>query len=620
MPEMSSRSFKLSLKQLLVLALLILLPLLATLQYRWLGQVSQAEYERIQGNLRAGASQFSKDFDREIGRAYLNFKIDQPGALDETWRVYAQRHNHWFKTAPYPELVSDLFWVDDRGSEGIRLAHFKREANQFRFGDWPAELEELRQQFGRQYGESSTEVGSIILASPLPIEERLPALILPVLISPSEPATAKTAAPLHLAYVIVKLNLDYIKQEYIPMLANRYFAYGNKRLYDLAVVSNTSPTQIICQLGTSFDQASLSSADVSVGILDIRLQDILSLSVNEVPQVGLPSASPGGFKSFAVRTSGAQRQGTSPELDLSSNDLGNWKLLLKHQSGSLEDSINHVRYRNLAISFGILLLLAVSIIMMVVSTRRAQQLADLQIDFVARVSHELRTPLAIICSTSQNLSDGLVKDRERVELYGSVINKEGHRLAEMVEGVLEFAGIRSGKVVYHFKSERVQTLIESALSDLSALIAEKGFSIEKHIPAALPDVFVDSSALIRAIQNLVNNAIKYSGDSRWIGIKAAQRAADLGKVEVAITVEDKGIGIPQSELAQIFDSFYRSREAVNSQIRGSGLGLSLVKGVVEAHGGRITVESTIGQGSSFTLHLPVAPAEEPAFSESEATV
>jgi len=148
-------------------------------------------------------------------------------------------------------------------------------------------------------------------------------------------------------------------------------------------------------------------------------------------------------------------------------------------------------------------------------------------------------------------------------------------------------------------------LIDGALAACQAQIRERHFNLETVIEKNLPPIRGDGAALKRALQNLISNAIKYDGESRWAHISAQPVTGEHGN-EVRIAVEDRGLGISSLDIAHIFEPFYRGHEAIAAQIEGSGVGLSLVKQIVEAHGGRVTVKSTPGTGSVFTIHLPSA--------------
>lgn len=289
-----------------------------------------------------------------------------------------------------------------------------------------------------------------------------------------------------------------------------------------------------------------------------------------------------------------------------------WRLLVQHRAGSLEAAVNTTRRRNLFVSSSILVVLAASVGMLILSTRRAQDLARQQMEFVAAVSHELRTPLAVIRSAGDNLADGVVGNDTQIRKYGDLVRNEGRRLTEMVEQILEFAGIQSGQRGFALRPVPVRPLLEDVVSASGALIDAAGLQVEYELPEMLPPILGDESAMRRVFQNLIGNAIKYGAGGGWIGL----RAAAAGR-EVRITIADRGIGIAPLEQAQIFQPFYRAPDVIAMQIQGAGLGLSLVKRIVEAHGGRIAVRSEPGKGSEFTVYLPAA-TEEPVSRRAEA--
>ncbi|MBE3097557.1 MAG: HAMP domain-containing histidine kinase, partial [Planctomycetes bacterium] len=286
----------------------------------------------------------------------------------------------------------------------------------------------------------------------------------------------------------------------------------------------------------------------------------------------------------------------------SSPDAGEWQLLLVHAGGSLERVIAMSRRRNLAIGFGVVLLVAASVVSITISTRRAQRLARQQVEFVAGVSHELRTPLSVIRSAGENLSDGVIAEPAQVRRYGAMIADEGRRLSEMVEQVMSFAGFGSGRDLSDRTETEAGAVIEAALAATRSLIERSGFTVEQRVAPDLPRVRMNGAAVAQAIGNLISNAVKYGGSERWVRVTAG-RAVTPGGAGVRITVEDHGIGIPPDEQRRIFEPFYRGHGVLGSTIRGSGLGLSLVRRIVEAHGGSISVESAPGKGSAFTVYL-----------------
>ena len=243
-------------------------------------------------------------------------------------------------------------------------------------------------------------------------------------------------------------------------------------------------------------------------------------------------------------------------------------------------------------------------------TQSAVQLAKLQMDFVASISHELRTPLAVIRSAAENIADGVVGGKEQLAKYGAVIRNQSRQVTELVNQILLYAASHDRKKRYVMQPLAITEIIRSAMVNTAEMVREAGFVVEQHIDPDLPPVMGDLAALSRCLQNLIVNAVKYGGPSHWVAIRAAMQ--ENGKSsEIIISVQDRGIGIDKSEIGHIFEPFYRSPAVSAAQIHGTGLGLPLSRSIAEAMGGKLTVQSKLGAGSTFTLHLPAA-TDEPA--------
>jgi signal transduction histidine kinase len=282
---------------------------------------------------------------------------------------------------------------------------------------------------------------------------------------------------------------------------------------------------------------------------------------------------------------------------------------VQHESGSLEAAVARARRQNLAISFGILLLLTLSVGLLAATSRRAHRLARQQMEFVAGVSHELRTPVAVIRSAAENLAHGVVDRSDRVKRYGQLLETEARRLGEMVERVLQYAGIESGLATGARVPLAPTEVIEGAIESSLTLLEPEHVVIERDFIPNPPTIVGDAAALRSAVQNLIANAVKYGGRDKWVGIRI-EHGRQRRRPEVWITVSDHGAGIPAEELPHIFDPFYRGADALARQVHGNGLGLSLVRQIVAAHGGRVTVTTRAGAGSSFTIALPSAEPDQ----------
>lgn len=193
--------------------------------------------------------------------------------------------------------------------------------------------------------------------------------------------------------------------------------------------------------------------------------------------------------------------------------------------------------------------------------------------------------------------------------YGTLIGQESEKLTAIVEQVLQFSSAKNGRAIREREPLTVESLIEDSLQSSRAILEETACQVEKQIDPGLPPILGDSMALRHAVQNLINNAVKYGMDGvKWIGIFAHTAATPDGAI-IEIRVADRGPGIPREEQQQVFDAFFRGKKAVADQVHGTGLGLSLVKTIVDAHGGTVRVESEPSVGTSFIMRIPARPME-----------
>ncbi len=634
-------------KMLLVVILTIgSLGLLATLQYRWLGQISRGERERMQSSLRAGTTRFSDDFNREITRVFLNFQMDSDGLRDKDSGEFAARYEQWQTQANFPKLVDEVYVLERGEQDQPRLSRFNPIAKKFELAEWPNKFSTIRQRLEQSFlrnNQDSTRGNEVTVDA---IAADVPAIIAPIITAPRMMMHERSAAAIAeqikkqpggvafaditplAGYVWTTLNLDVIRKELVPALAQRHFAIGEGIDYQLTILNPSGRDRLVYQSSSVQPQANETRGDATARLMVIQ-PDQLDTLIMGLPRKIVESHQRGEVFSkrlppgqMMMRTEEKSQSGNSSsrsvtvrvfngEMDLRGATeasiaaaTGPWQLIVRHPAGSLEAAVASTRRRSLAISFGILLLLACSVAIIVISTRRAERLAHRQMEFVSAVSHEFRTPLAVICSAGENLADGIVDTPQQIEKYGELVRDEGRRLTEMIEQVLAFAGARAGRTPLQMRPLQIGPLIDDATTSYQPLNGEKDFVIEKEIQSGLPLVEGDAAALRRTLQNLLNNAMKYGSGARRIGIRARSVSNESGD-EVQVTVEDQGIGIDPKDLPHIFEPFYRGSEVVAAQIHGNGLGLSLVKQVIDAHRGTITVASVQGQGSAFTLHLPV---------------
>ena len=389
----------------LPLVLLVLLAVLAVLQYRWTGEISRAEAERMQASLRSSVRRFAGDVDEELIRLLRYFRVPRDGDVARTLEVSLQDYK---AEAPFPDMVETIELMEDDSLESFAQGQRGKPKHPF------------DRRRDRRF--------------PIPrfFDDPL-AIAIPVRANPP-------------GYILVTLNRATIQTSVLPRLVDRHFASDGELDYDL-VILDRGREPIYESAGAERDRV-VASPDARAELLSARGV----MSRWRPPRGRRPD--------FPQPPPGALRQ-IDRELA-----AGRWTVYVQHREGSLEAAVGSVRARNLAISFGIMALLAGSVALIAVSTRRAAELTNRKMEFVAGVSHELRTPVAVVRSAGQNLADGSVSEPSQIRRYGAVIEAEGRRLNELVDQVLELAGIQSQRRRYQREPVSTGALTESVVADL----------------------------------------------------------------------------------------------------------------------------------------------------------
>ena len=577
-----------------------LLVTLATFQYRWIGEVGEAERARMRAGLQTRATDFTQEFDGELTRIYLAFHFE-PDVLDQDpaggMGVALARAQ---TTATVPGLIKDVFLLESQGPRANALQRFEPGARALVPAEWPQALDAWRRS---AHVASPGGPGVLPVYMSDAVDAAAPALIIPVpfvrriddggghiAVLPVPGAAARA--------VIVWLDANRLRQQLLEPLVAKYFGTGDASEYLVSIVRRDEPSHVVyaSEKDAVVDER---GADVSAGMFDLRMDEMARLTgrarANAPPGPG--PATDRVAITIVRRSSGAAD--AARVLMTGGPGQGAWQVRARYRSGSLESIVSRSRRRNLAISLGVLGLLAAALLLVFAAAQRQGRLARQQMEFVASVSHELRTPLAVICSAGENLADGVVADSAQVKTYGSLIETEGRRLGDMVERVMEFAGISSGAAIRVRPGVDVAQVIADAVQGVGADARARDVTVTVHANGALPPVTGDADALRSAVQNIVGNAVKYSATGGLVEVAA--RAGD-GGVEIRVT--DRGLGIDAADLRHIFEPFYRGRRAVDAQIRGTGVGLSVVRHVIAAHNATIAVASRAGEGTTVTVKLP----------------
>ncbi len=608
---------------LVIFALFGLLVLLASLQYRWVEQIGDSERTRLTTRLKDDTLRFAEDFNREIQSVYFAFQLDPKNIESKDWRPFTKRFVFWKTISKNPELVQEFFFVRSAGDE-LPL-RYKRGKAEFSESNWTNDLRRIHDAARKKSEaipvvEYLTDLKKPKLALVMPVNENEPAPE-DVFIR-KNPGTEIKTRELELSrvkaigFLIIILDEDVVRNKILAKLSAKYFSDGNDGSYNMLIVNSyKSP---VFRTGGEIAGA----PDATNKIFDLNPRDfaffpdvtgntIIESQIREgqdgkvlVSETYLSNSSSSEEKNENVNVSLKRIEDNKSKIAIFKGNIGNsegiWTLNVQHSSGSIEAFVVQTRFRNLLVSFGILALLALSMLLIFVLSQRSKMLAQRQIDFVSSVSHEFRTPLSVIYSAGENLSDGLIGGPEKIASYGILIKNEGKKLSAMVEQILEFAGAQSGKRRYEFQQLNIENIIAGALAECDHAINLEKFKIEKEIETDLLPIFGDANALTQAFQNIINNSLKYSDGNKWLKISVVTTGANL-----EVCFEDQGIGISSNGKKHLFEPFYRADEVIDSQISGNGLGLSLVKQIIEDHQGTVRVESEIGRGSRFILRLPI---------------
>ena len=501
--------------------LVVLCGVLAILQYRWIGEVAQAERGRLQRDLQSRLDLLRRSFDDQISAACYALVPSQP-TIERMGREEAYLEQYRRAQESGDRVVRRIALAIPEG-DSLKLRMLEPDRGWLTPSDWPTEWREMRDRLTskvrREPFNPSPQMWTLV---------ELPRFGPPE--GPDNPPGLREQE-----WLIVELNLDYIRGALLPGMLTRYLGDAGKLDYDAEVVVNENPSESIYRSGPEQDHSHALAADASVTLLEI------------------PRAPMGGFERdgpnppFGGRRGGGRMMewaggrrpppegdrrprppfpnerpmGFSPERGPDSG-RGAWLLRVQHHSGSLEAIVAQARWRNVALSGAILLLILAVVGSLLRLSRQRHQMAELQMNFVAGVSHELRTPLTVIRTAAFNLRGRLANNPDQVERYGRLIQEESEKLTALVESVLRYGSANAGHVIRDREPVAIEGLIEESLRQSQAKVERDGLVFEKHIEAGLPLVLADELALKHAIQNLVDNALKHGTEgNRWIGIFAS---------------------------------------------------------------------------------------------------
>ena len=286
----------------------------------------------------------------------------------------------------------------------------------------------------------------------------------------------------------------------------------------------------------------------------------------------------------------------SEPLDL----LPQYEVGIAREGGTVEEAVNKRKNQNL-IALGLLMLVMIIGVSLVFrNVQREMELAQKKADFVSNVSHEIRTPLALINMFAETLLLGRVKDETKKHEYYEIITKEVNRLSNMLNRILSFSKIEANKREYQINQLDLSEIVEDVMNTYSYHLDSNGFEHTLQLSEQRLPIKADKEALIEVLVNLIDNGMKYSPNTKKLEVKTG-REDDFA----VVSIKDHGMGIARNQLDKLFEKFYRVPTGDVHDTKGSGLGLSIVKHIVDAHNGRVLVDSKLGEGSEFKVLIPI---------------
>ena len=543
-------------------ALAILLATLAVIQYRWSARVAAADAQREREHLETAASLFANRVNDALVPVFDFMQNDAQRALSAGTSLGRP-----------PRIVGEFYYVADQVTQNTIEAKRLTAEGTFVAVDLPDWIKALHCTAGIN---STPAAISFPILQVSTIQQNMDATL-----------RIMRAYPDRRCFV-AQLDEDYLKTQLLPELIRKSFGEASVRDYNFSVIDRQHPERIV--------YGSTVTPDLT--------KPFLSMGFRMAPTPpGPPPKKDNNARSMSLFVQRFEYNvvATSKPTSLTFRD-GIWELEVAHKGLALDAAFEQTRRKNLLFSLAVEVLLIAAIVFLVVAVRRMQRLAEQKMEFVAAVSHELRAPVSAISMLSRNQADGLVTSTDKVQQYGELMHQQSRRLNEMVEQTLQYAGIHSNLGRKRETEVDLARLIREAVDARRDELGRQGFEVNVEISPGLPAVHGDPKLLRIAVDNLLSNAEKYADGGRWVRVSA--RHAPEAR-EVLVSVEDRGPGIASEEQQAIFEPFSRGQAAMEAQIPGSGIGLSLVRSAAEAHRGSVTLVSEPGRGSTFTLHLPV---------------
>ena len=620
------------------------LAILGTSQLTWVGQVIDAQSERTLASLHNSMSVFIRSLAIDAAHLLTIFRAEPRWDPSERAQRLTERFFVWHEFSAFGPAIKRILYYDATGSSPPKLEELKLSRQRFEPIGTQGAFEDLEAELQSTVPRHREVLGPQWLATWLYYPD-YSALVRPVATLRRKPNAAEREL-LFVGYLVLQLDLEYICAEIVPGFVRTHFLdMTGDLLFDVALALDGEVKYVYSPASPSASNSGAPDSSGSPTIysvsdlngrpradsaqdFDARRQMLLLTRpvpkpvtrFGAVQRISLRSVRPDPTLIELARYRQAGRknslEGSSetavlrftperPRVFVVADEQRTLEVVVKHVDGSLEEVLANQYTRSVVIGLSLLLILGGAMAMIVVSLRRASHLANMRLEFAAAVSHELRTPVATIRALGDNIAAGILGTGEQAIRYGGLIRDEGRRLSEMIEQTLKLAALGTASDRYELVPVDASAVVDDALAYAQPMIERAGFVMERSDARDIPLVLADETALRQSLGNLLSNAVKYGLPGRWVKVELSA-AEESEQREVEISVHDRGPGVPAREERSIFEPFYRASVAAESAVPGSGLGLNLARRMVQGMGGRLSLRSAPGEGSVFTIHLPVA--------------
>ena len=627
----------------------LLLVLAGALQLRWMSQANQSRMLAAQDSLARSVRLVVEDLEFKVWLLLELFRPDADAELAAAEKYYRQRFYMWHELSQHGPLIKRILVYDTSAGKagGLREMTSLLEAGSFDAVPWSEDLVQVRQyieEHGFRHGRglkarwTGTWVfhpGAMALLRPIAVD------------APS--SRRKLEWPAVSGYLILKLDPAYARDRWIPDTLNRLFGrgpLGSAYTIDFVVDGDCLiryESTGISETGESYATPSalsylpsrLDEAEVDSPAATPDQRTALMFSPHDIPdsvrqELGavqriwvqrLTDSWRSHPRSIAERgplwstpwnsairgmdlAEVLRRESGLPRLYAVGDKRYKVHLEARHVGLPLAEALNREHLRSLAmVTFALVLLLGASASALVGRALVARS-AELKTDAAASLAHQLLTPITAIIFIGEYMGRGILGRHGKAIEYGGLIHRYGKRLQTIVDRAMQMSAMKKFERRFDLVALDASKVAENAIDDLRFMIEDSGFTVECALATDLPKVRADLEALQQAVSDLIGNAVKYGLPGRWLKVETVLAFAGSGR-EVQIRVHDRGPGIPARDASRIFEPYYRIDNRITKSRPGAGLGLKLAVEMVKGMGGTVTLESEEGQGSVFTIHLPV---------------